>query len=68
MAGDIHRRLAALETRRYMGAPKFQVWVNEGDGLLRSREGRVMTQEAFDKAFPNARKMKLNIFEKSDRR
>lgn len=68
MAHDIRRRLAALEARRGVVAPKIQVWVNGGNGLLRNREGQVMTREAFDTAFPNARKISLDIFnERVDR-
>jgi hypothetical protein len=58
---DIHRRLAALEARHHTGTPKFNVWINKGDGLLRNRDGAAMTQEAFDAAFPNAIKFTLNI-------
>jgi hypothetical protein len=66
MSHDVRRRLGILETRGHVGAPKFRVWVNKGDGLLRNCTGKVMTQDAFDTAFPSAIKIKLNIFEKSD--
>jgi len=62
MARDAHRRLAALEARNHVGARNFELWVNEGDGLLRNGAGQVMTRNAFDAAFPNARRIKLNIF------
>jgi hypothetical protein len=39
----------------------MQVWLNKGDGFVRSPMGKVMTQEAFDAAFPNARHITLNI-------
>ena len=66
MTRDICRRLTALEVRGGVGAPKIEVWVNEGNELLRNRAGDVMKREAFDAAFPNARKFKLNVFENSD--
>jgi hypothetical protein len=62
MPRDIRRRLGALEARHNVGSPKIEVWINEGDGLLRNRTGQVMTQEAFDAAFPNAKRIRLNIF------
>jgi hypothetical protein len=52
MPRDIHRRLAALEARHHAGAPHIRVWINEGDGLLRTRTGEVMTRKDFDTAFP----------------
>ena len=64
MSRDIRRRLTALESRRGIGAPEIEVWVNEGNGLLRNRAGDVMTREAFDAAFPNARTITLDIFNK----
>jgi hypothetical protein len=67
MIRDVHRRLSALEARRGAGAPKIDIWVNEGNGLLHNRAGDVMTREAFDAAFPNARKIKLNIFDTTNR-
>ena len=66
MVRDIRQRLAALEAR-HLGAPKIEVWINEGDGLLRSPTGQVMTRKTFDAAFPDARKLKLDIFEKAMR-
>jgi hypothetical protein len=62
MARDIHRRLAALETRHHVAKPKFEMWLNRGDGLLHGPEGEVMTQAAFNAAFPNARRITLSIF------
>ncbi len=38
-----------------------------GDGYLRNKDGVTMTRDAFDAAFPNARKVKLNIFGNSNR-
>jgi hypothetical protein len=67
MTRDIDRRLTGLEVRRGTSAPKSEVWVNEGNGLLRNRAGNVMTQQAFEAAFPNARKIKLNVFDNSNR-
>jgi hypothetical protein len=64
MARDICRRLAALEARRHVGPPKFEFWVNKGDGYLRNKDGTTMTRDAFDAAFPNAIKIKLDIFDK----
>ena len=64
---DLKRRLARLETKKCVGPSKFELWVNEGDGYLRHKDGRIMTREAFDAAFPNARKITLDIFGKSDR-
>jgi hypothetical protein len=65
MARDIFRRLTALERHR-VGTPKVEVkvevWINEGDGIVRHRSGRVMTKEAFDAAFPHARHISLNLF------
>jgi hypothetical protein len=63
----LKRRLARLEAKENIDPPKFQLWVNEGDGCLRNKDGTIMTREAFDAAFPNARKMTLDIFEKSNR-
>jgi hypothetical protein len=62
MPRDIDRRLGALESQHNFSSPKIEVWINEGDGLLRNRAGQVMTQEAFDAAFPNARHITLSIF------
>jgi hypothetical protein len=62
MPRDIHRRVAALEARHNVSSPKFEVWINEGDGLLRGPTGQVMTQEAFNAEFPNARRFTLDIF------
>jgi hypothetical protein len=67
MVRDIPRRLATLEARHHVGPPKFECWVNAGDGYLRNNDGVTMTRDAFDAAFPNARKIKLNIFENSNR-
>jgi hypothetical protein len=62
MAGDIHRRLAKLETKDRVGKPKFEIWLNTDDGYLRNKEGMTLSREAFDAAFPNARKFTLDIF------
>jgi len=67
ITGDIHRRLAALEARQHVATPKFECWVDAGDGYLRRKDGTTMTRAAFDAEFPNARKIKLNIFENSNR-
>jgi CO dehydrogenase/acetyl-CoA synthase delta subunit len=64
MARDIHRRVAALEARHTVGRPEVEMWINEGDGLMRSRTGKVTTREAFEAAFPNARRFTLDIFDK----
>ena len=61
MRRDIPRRLAALEALHQAGTPKIDVWINEGDGLVRNRDGAAMTQEAFDAAFPKAIKITLDI-------
>jgi hypothetical protein len=63
----LKRRLAKLEAKRDIGPPRSECWVNSGDGLLRHKDGRTMTQEAFDAAFPNAQKITLDIFGNSDR-
>jgi hypothetical protein len=55
-------RLAALETRRQTGAPKFELWVNEGDRLVHHPTGRSMTRKAFYAAFPNVRRITLDVF------
>jgi len=62
MVRDIRRRLAALAACRRVCARKFELFINQGDGLLRNRTGQVMTREAFDAAFPNARRITLDIF------
>jgi hypothetical protein len=67
MVRDIRHRLAALEARHHVGPPKFECWVDAGDGYLRNNDGVTMTREAFDAAFPNARKITLDIFKKSNR-
>jgi hypothetical protein len=67
MALDIHRRLARLETKKHVGKPRIELWINDGHGLLHNPSGQVLTREAFDAAFPNARKFTLNIFGNSDR-
>ena len=61
MRRDIHCRLAALEALHQAGTPKVDIWINEGDGLVRNRDGAVMTQEAFDAAFPKAVKITLAL-------
>ena len=63
----LKRRLAQLEAKENIGPPRFEVWVNAGDGYLRNQAGMTMTREAFDAAFPDARKVTLNIFENSNR-
>jgi hypothetical protein len=63
----LKRRLARLEAWENVGPPKFECWVDAGDGHLRHKDGRIMTREAFDAAFPNAKKITLDIFEKSNR-
>jgi hypothetical protein len=63
----LKQRLTRLEAKENIGPPKFECWVNEGDGYLRSEDGRIMTREAFDAACPNARKITLDIFKKSNR-
>jgi hypothetical protein len=69
MRKDILRRLAALEARHNVRMPVFDLWIDEGDGLLRQSTGedstgQVMTREAFNAAFPDAKKIRLNIFDK----
>jgi hypothetical protein len=61
MARKIQRRLAALEARHHVATPKFEFWVDAGEGYLQKKDGTTMTRAAFDAAFPNARKIKLNI-------
>jgi hypothetical protein len=63
----LKRRLARLEAKENIDPPKFQLWVNEGDGCLRNKDGAIMTREAFDVAFTNARKFTLDIFENLNR-
>ncbi len=63
----LKRRLAWLEAKENIGPPKFEVWVNAGDGYLRNQAGMTMTREAFDVAFPDAREFTLDIFENSNR-
>jgi hypothetical protein len=67
MVRDIRHRLAALEARHHVGPPKFECWVDAGDGYLRNKDGATMARDAFDAAYPKARKIKLNIFENSNR-
>jgi hypothetical protein len=62
MALDIRRRIAALESRYHVGKPKIAMWLSEGDGLVRGPEGEMMTREAFDAAFPNVKRITLDIF------
>ena len=62
MARDIRHRLVVLEARHHVGPPKFECWVDAGDEYLRNKDGVTMTRSAFDAAFPDARKIKLNIF------
>lgn len=57
----LERRLAGLEANGNIGPPKFEFWVDEGDGYLRKKDGTTMTREAFEAAFPNAIKFKLNL-------
>jgi hypothetical protein len=61
---DIARRIESMEAERHDCKPQCETWVDGGDGLLRTRSGKVMTREAFDATFPNARKIKLNIFDR----
>lgn len=63
MVSDIRHRLTALEVLHYARKRNIEVWINEGDGLLRNRAGEVMTQAAFCAAFPNSRHITLNIFD-----
>jgi hypothetical protein len=65
MKASLVKRVARLEAKENIGSPKFQLWVNEGDGYLRNKDGMTMTREAFDAAFPNATKVTLNIFQKA---
>jgi hypothetical protein len=44
--------------------PIYECWVNEGDGIVRHRDGRSMTREAFEAAFPDAETFTLNLFDK----
>lgn len=67
MRRDVHRRLSTLEARHHVGKPKFEVWVDEGDGYLRNKDGATMTREVFDAAFPDARPFMLDIFGNSNR-
>jgi hypothetical protein len=60
----MHRRLAAVEGRRQTGMPKVEIWINEGERHVHSPTGRTMTHEAFQAAFPNARRFTLDIFGK----
>ncbi len=61
-------RIAKLEKRfAKLGANEPQIselWVDRGDGILRHRDGRSMTREEFETAFPDARKITLKIFDK----
>lgn len=57
----LERRLTGLEANGNVGPPKFEFWVDEGDGYLRKKDGTTMTREAFEAAFPNATKFKLNL-------
>jgi hypothetical protein len=59
--------IAALEVQHHAGPPRFELWVDEGGGILKTRDGKSMTRDAFDAAFPNAIKIKLAIFENSSR-
>jgi hypothetical protein len=57
----LKRRLAWLEAKENISPPKFEFWLDAGDGYLRNKDGMRMTRQAFDAAFPNARKITLNI-------
>ncbi len=60
----LKRRLTQLEVKKNISPPKYRLWVSDAaGGLLRNSDGRTMTREAFDKAFPNAKKFRLNIFD-----
>jgi hypothetical protein len=45
-----------------------ELWIDEGDGILRHRDGRSMTREAFEAAFPDAETIRLKIFDRDIRR
>jgi hypothetical protein len=57
----LERRLAGLQAKENIGPPRFEFWVDEGDGYLRKKDGTTMTREAFEAAYPNAIKFKLNL-------
>ena len=55
MRRDFQRRLAKLEARSNGGPPPgFEVWIDDGSGLLCSGEGDTMTKEAYDAAYPDS--------------
>jgi hypothetical protein len=63
MRNRMHRRLAALETQGQIRTPNIEIWINDGDRHVHHPTGRAMTHEAFQAAFPNARRFTLDIFE-----
>ena len=63
----MRRRLAALESQGKIGPPKVEIWINDGNKHVHPPTGRVLTHEAFNAAFPNAKRFTLNIFEKGSR-
>jgi hypothetical protein len=72
---SLQKRIAKLEAEAQskLGANASStggLWVDGGDGILRHRDGRSMTREAFEAAFPDAKTIRLKIFDKelSDRR
>lgn len=62
MICGIYRRLAALEAGHCVRRPKYVLWVDEGDGYMRNKEGTTMTREAFEAAVPKPIKIRLSIF------
>lgn len=44
-----------------------ETWLSLGDGFVRHRTGKMMTEKEFWTAFPNARKIKLDVFGDKDR-
>jgi hypothetical protein len=58
----MQRRFAKFKAKNHTSTPKFELWINEGGGLLRNPDGRTMTRQDFDTAFPDATKFTLDIF------
>jgi hypothetical protein len=51
MRRDVDRRLRRLEMA-YAGAPRIEIWVEQGDGTLRCTSGECITRETFDQRYP----------------
>jgi hypothetical protein len=63
MRRDLQQRLAKLEARSDPGPPKFEVWVDDGSGILSNGEGETMTGEAYRAAYPDSIPIGFNIFD-----